>query len=162
MTNTIQDITQDANLILLIGSNPEEAHPVFGMQIRQAVQRGAHLLVADPRNIDLSQKADIHLKLKPGTNVAFVNGMMHIIIEEGLQNQEFIDERTENYEELKKLTASYTAQKSAASIRSSCGKRPGFTRRPGTLPSFTAWVSPSTPAERRALCLWQIWLCSAA
>ena len=113
MTNTIQDITQDANLILLIGSNPEEAHPVFGMQIRQAVQRGAHLLVADPRNIDLSQKADIHLKLKPGTNVAFVNGMMHIIIEEGLQNQEFIDERTENYEELKKLTASYTAERTA-------------------------------------------------
>ena len=113
MTNTIQDITQDANLILLIGSNPEEAHPVFGMQIRQAVQRGAHLLVADPRDIDLSQKADIHLKLKPGTNVAFVNGMMHIIIEEGLQNQEFINERTENYEELKKLTASYTAERTA-------------------------------------------------
>lgn len=113
MTNTIQDITQDANLILLIGSNPEEAHPVFGMQIRQAVRRGAHLIVVDPRDIDLSRQADIHLKLKPGTNVAFANGMMHIIIEEGLQDQKFIDERTENFDELKKTVASYTPERVA-------------------------------------------------
>ena len=84
MTNTIRDITKESDVIMLIGSNPEEAHPVLGMQLRQAVRRGARLIVADPREIDLSKKADIHLKLRPGTNVAFLNGMMHIIIEEGL------------------------------------------------------------------------------
>ena len=113
MTNTIQDITQDSSLIFLIGSNPEEAHPVFGMQIRRAVKRGARLIVADPRDIDLSKSADIHLKLKPGTNVALINGMMHVILEEGLQDQKFIEERTENIEEMRKAVEPYTAEKAA-------------------------------------------------
>ena len=73
---------------MLVGSNPEEAHPVVGMQIRQAVQRGCKLIVVDPRDIDLAKKADIHLKLRPGTNVAFANGIMHVIIEEGLQDSD--------------------------------------------------------------------------
>ena len=77
MTNTIYDITRESDAILLVGSNPEEAHPVLGMQLRQAVQRGARLIVVDPRDIDIAKKAEIHLKLKPGTNVAFANGMMH-------------------------------------------------------------------------------------
>ena len=80
MTNTIYDITHESDAILLVGSNPEHAHPVIGMQVRQAVQRGAKLIVVDPRDIDLCKDADIHLKLKPGTNVAFANGMMHIFI----------------------------------------------------------------------------------
>lgn len=84
MTNTIYDITHESDAILLVGSNPEHAHPVIGMQVRQAVQRGAKLIVVDPRDIDLCKDADIHLKLKPGTNVAFANGMMHIFIEEDL------------------------------------------------------------------------------
>ena len=71
MTNTIYDITHESDAILLVGSNPEHAHPVIGMQVRQAVQRGAKLIVVDPRDIDLCKDADIHLKLKPGTNVAF-------------------------------------------------------------------------------------------
>ena len=103
MTNTIRDITQESDVIMLVGSNPEEAHPVLGMQIRQAVRRGARLIVVDPRDIDLAKHADIHLKLRPGTNVAFANGMMHIIIEEQLQDREFIAQRTENYEALEEL-----------------------------------------------------------
>lgn len=86
MTNPIEDITKNAEVIMLVGSNPEEAHPVVGMQIRQAVKRGCKLIVVDPRDIGLAKKADIHLKLKPGTNVAFANGIMHVIIEEGLQD----------------------------------------------------------------------------
>ena len=66
MTNTIYDITHESDAILLVGSNPEHAHPVIGMQVRQAVQRGAKLIVVDPRDIDLCKDADIHLKLKPG------------------------------------------------------------------------------------------------
>lgn len=113
MTNTIYDITHESDAILLVGSNPEHAHPVIGMQVRQAVQRGAKLIVVDPRDIDLAKDADLHLKLKPGTNVAFANGMMNVIIEEGLVDETFIAERTENFEALKEIVKDYTPDKVA-------------------------------------------------
>ncbi len=111
MTNPIGDITNDVDCIMLVGSNPEEAHPVIGMQIRQAVDRGARLIVVDPRDIGLSKKADVHIKLKPGTNVAFANGMMNVIINEGLMDEKFINDRTEGYEELKEIVMEYTPEK---------------------------------------------------
>ena len=113
MTNPISDITNDVDVIMLVGSNPEEAHPVIGMQIRQAVERGTRLIVVDPRDIGLSRQADIHLKLKPGTNVAFANGMMNVIIHEGLADEEFIRTRTEGFEELKKIVEEYTPERVA-------------------------------------------------
>lgn len=113
MTNTFADISRESDVILLVGSNPEEAHPVFGMQLRQAVQRGAKFIVVDPRDIGLSKSADIHLKLKPGTNVAFVNGMMHIILAEGLEDKEFLAQRTEGVEEIRALVKDYTPEKVA-------------------------------------------------
>ena len=98
--------------ILLVGSNPEEAHPVVGMQIRKAVKFGkTRLIVVDPRDIGVTQFADVHLKLRPGTNVAFANGMMNVIINEGLQDQEFIDNYTEDYEKIKELVKEYTPEK---------------------------------------------------
>ena len=111
MTNTIEDITHDSDVILLCGSNPEEAHPVTGMQVRQAVARGAKLIVVDPREIGLAKQAAIHLKLKPGTNVAFANGMMNVFIEEGLIDKEFIANRTEGFEELAAIVKDYTPEK---------------------------------------------------
>ena len=113
MTNPIEDITKKPDVIMLVGSNPEEAHPVVGMQIRQAVQRGCKLIVVDPRDIGLAKHADIHLKLKPGTNVAFANGIMNIIISEGLQDDKFIAERTEGYEKIKEIVKDYTPEKVA-------------------------------------------------
>lgn len=113
MTNPIEDITKNPDVIMLVGSNPEEAHPVVGMQIRQAVKRGCKLIVVDPRDIDLAKQADIHLKLKPGTNVAFANGIMHVIIEEGLQDEKFIAERTEGYEKIKEIVKEYTPERVA-------------------------------------------------
>lgn len=113
MTNPISDITNDVDVIMLVGSNPEEAHPVIGMQIRQAVERGTRLIVVDPRDIGLSKRADIHLKIKPGTNVAFANGMMNVIINEGLADEEFIKTRTEGFEELKEIVKEYTPEKVA-------------------------------------------------
>ena len=112
MTNTIADITQDSDVIMIVGSNSEEAHPVLGMQLRAAVARGAKLIVADPRDIDLAAQADVHLKLRPGTNVAFANGMMHVIIEEGLEDKEFIQSRTDvaQFEKLKAMVAKYTPE----------------------------------------------------
>ena len=74
MTNPIYEITHDVDVIMLVGSNPEEAHPTAGIQIRQAVANGTKLIVVDPRDIGLSKDATIHLKLRPGTNVAFANG----------------------------------------------------------------------------------------
>ena len=111
MTNPIYDITHDVDCIFLIGSNPEEAHPVVGMQIRQAVEKGTRLIVADPRDISLAEKADIHLKLRPGTNVALVNGLIHVILEEGLEDKEYISKYTENFEALKELVRDYTPEK---------------------------------------------------
>ncbi|SFA69038.1 NAD-dependent formate dehydrogenase catalytic subunit [Acetitomaculum ruminis DSM 5522] len=113
MTNTIYDITHDVDVIMLVGSNPEEAHPVVGMQIRQAVQKGTKLIVVDPRDIDLAKHADIHLKLRPGTNVAFANGIMNVIISEGLVDKKFVEERTEGYEKLAEICKDYTPEKVA-------------------------------------------------
>ncbi|SEO65846.1 formate dehydrogenase major subunit [Denitrobacterium detoxificans] len=113
MTNTIPDITDNPDVILLVGSNPEEAHPVLGMRIRQAVERGTRLIVVDPREIGLASMADVHLKLRPGTNVAFSNGMVHVMIEEGLVDRAFIEQRTEGFEELAAMVASYTPERVA-------------------------------------------------
>ncbi len=98
MTNSIDDITQEADVIMLVGSNPEEAHPVIGMQIRAAVERGCRLIVVDPRDIGMTGLADIHLKLRPGTNVEFANGVVNCIIKEGLCDEDFVRDRTEGFE----------------------------------------------------------------
>ncbi len=111
MTNPIGDITRRVDCILLIGSNPEEAHPVVGMQIRQAVRKGARLIVVDPRDIGLTKVADIHLKLRPGTNIAFANGMIHVMIEEGLVDEDYIRDFTEGFDELKEIVKEYTPEK---------------------------------------------------
>lgn len=113
MTNPIADITTDVDVILLVGSNPEEAHPVIGSQIRQAMQHGTKVIVVDPRKIDLVKNSELHLQIQAGTNVAFANGMMHVILKEGLADQTFIEEKTEGFEALERLVAEYTPEKVA-------------------------------------------------
>lgn len=107
MTNPIHDITDDVDAILLIGSNPEEAHPVIGMNIRQAVQRGAKLIIVDPRELDLTPRAAVHLRIRPGTNVAFANGMLNVIITEGLADEAFIAEHTDGWAEMVEMALKY-------------------------------------------------------
>ena len=107
MTNSIKDVCEDSQVILLVGSNPEEAH------LRQAVERGAKLIVVDPREIGLAKKADIHLKLRPGTNVAFANGMVNVLIQKGLVDREFVEGRTEGFDELAAMVADYTPERVA-------------------------------------------------
>ena len=111
MTNPIHDITHDVDCIMLVGSNPEEAHPVVGMQIRQAVKRGTRLIVVDPRKIGLTKDADIHIQLRPGTNVAFANGMMNVMINEDLIDHDYIEKYTEGFEEIQALVADYRPEK---------------------------------------------------
>lgn len=113
MTNPIADITEDVDMILLVGSNPEEAHPVIGAQIRQAIQSGTQVVVVDPRKINLVKDSALHLQVQAGTNVAFANGMMHVILKEGLADRHFIEERTEGFSDLEKMVADYTPEKVA-------------------------------------------------
>jgi formate dehydrogenase alpha subunit len=112
MTNSIEEIS-NAEVIFVIGSNTTENHPVIGAQMKQAKRKGAKIIVADPRRIEIAKDADIFLQIKPGTNIALVNGMMNVIIENGLHDKKYIEERTENYEELELLVKEYTPDKVA-------------------------------------------------
>jgi formate dehydrogenase alpha subunit len=110
MTNSIQDITTDAKSYLVIGSNTTEQHPVIGMHLRQAAKRGAKLVLADPRNIPLADFAVLHLKHKPGSDIALLNALMNVLITEDLYDKEFVAERTEGFEQLKACVEKYTPE----------------------------------------------------
>lgn len=98
------DEVEKADLIFVIGSNTTETHPVTALGIKKAVRyKGAKLIVADPRRIDLCRFADLHLGHRPGTDVALLNGMLKVIIDEDLINKEFINERTEGFDDVKNL-----------------------------------------------------------
>ncbi len=112
MTNSIEEIREN-EVIFVIGSNTTENHPVIGAQMRQAKAKGAKLIVADPRKIDLANDADVFLQIKPGTNIALLNAMMNVIINEGLQDRLYIKDRTVDYEKLVDLVESYTPQRAA-------------------------------------------------
>jgi formate dehydrogenase alpha subunit len=111
MTNTIADICSNAQAIFIIGSNTTEQHPVIGNKIRQAViRRGVKLIVADPRKIDITEFAVLHLRQRPGTDVALVNGLMHIILKNNWQDQAYIDNRCENFPEFAEVIQRYTPE----------------------------------------------------
>ncbi|MHA2363757.1 MAG: formate dehydrogenase subunit alpha [Candidatus Hodarchaeales archaeon] len=102
MTNSIDDITKLADVTFIIGSNTTEAHPVIGIKLKQAIASGKmKLIVADPREIEITDDASIYLQQRPGSDVALINAMLKIIIDEKLYNDEFIQNRTENFNELK-------------------------------------------------------------
>jgi len=114
MTNSFDDIAEDARMYFIIGSNTTESHPVLGMRLRQAVKRrGAKLLLCDPREIPIAEFATLHIRQKPGTDIALLNGIMHVLIAEGLYDQDFLAERTENFEELKDTVLKYPPEKAA-------------------------------------------------
>lgn len=115
MSNSMKDVAEKAAVIFIIGSNTTEQHPVFGAMIRQAVlKRGAKLIVADPRKIDITEFATLHLQQRPGTDIALLNGLMHIIVQNGWQDEAFIAERTENYEAFLENLQDYTPEKVSA------------------------------------------------
>ncbi|MCP4450124.1 MAG: formate dehydrogenase subunit alpha, partial [Planctomycetes bacterium] len=114
MTNSIDEI-RHAGCIFVIGSNTTDAHPVIGLTIKEAVvKNGARLIVADPRGIDLVRFAEVHLAQKPGTDVALINAMMHVILTEDLQAASFIKERTENFEAMEAVIKDCTPEKAEA------------------------------------------------
>ena len=110
MTNSIGEI-RDADFLFVIGSNTSEAHPIIAMEMKHAVRKGATLVVADPRAIWMTSIAEKHLQLNPGTDVWLLNAMAHVIVAEDLIDREFIENQTENFEQVKEVVASYTPEK---------------------------------------------------
>jgi formate dehydrogenase major subunit len=96
-TNSTDDIYH-ADLFLVIGANPTTAHPVTGAKIKQQVMKGKKLIVLDPVTTEIAKLADYHIKLRPGTNVAVLNMMLHFIIKAKLHNVDFVRDRTEGFE----------------------------------------------------------------
>jgi formate dehydrogenase alpha subunit len=111
-TNSFEDLDV-TDCIFLIGANPTEAHPVAGARLKQAVLRGAKLIVADPRNIELARYANVHLALKPGSNVALVNALGHVLLEEKLFDKDFIEAHTEGFREIRTFLKDYSPEKIA-------------------------------------------------
>lgn len=109
MTNSIKEIAE-ADFILAIGTNTTEAHPIIGLQMKKAVRQGAILAVVDPRKTEVAELAQYHLRLKSGTDVALLNGLAHIIIAEGLWNQQFVAQRTEEFATFKAIVEHYTPE----------------------------------------------------
>ena len=108
-TNSIPEIDDD-RFLLVIGSNTTEAHPVLALRMKRAVRRGATLVVADPRKIWLTKIATRHLQLRPGTDVWLLNALMHVILEEGLQDEEYIRPHTVDFEAVREVVSRYTPE----------------------------------------------------
>lgn len=111
MTNSIPEFGTDTNCFFVIGSNTSEAHPLLSMHVAKGQKRGAKIIVLDPRKTQIGHWADIYCSFRPGTDIALINGLMNIIISEGLHDEAFIKERTEDFEALKTLVAEYTPEK---------------------------------------------------
>lgn len=99
-TNSIEDL-QYTDCILVIGANPTDGHPVTGAKFKQFAMKGKTTIVIDPRRIELARYGTYHLQLRPGTNVAMMNMLLYYILSEGLEDRDFIAQRTEGYEEFK-------------------------------------------------------------
>lgn len=109
MTNSINEIPQ-SKVLFVIGANPTEAHPVIGAKMRQALRNGAKLVVADPRKTELAGKAHVWLRLKPGTDIALINGLMHIILKSSWQDKQFIEECTSGFEKVAEVVEKYNPE----------------------------------------------------
>jgi len=107
MTNSVPEF-EETDCFLITGSNTTEAHPLIATRVMRAQKRGATVIVVDPRDIQIAKLADLHLQQRPGTDVAWLNGMIHVIIEERLYDEAFVEERTEGFEELRAAVATYT------------------------------------------------------
>ncbi|MBW1801512.1 MAG: molybdopterin-dependent oxidoreductase, partial [Deltaproteobacteria bacterium] len=110
MTNSIAEI-EEAGCIFVIGSNTTACHPIIARRIFRAKEKGTKLIVADPRNIQLSRFADVAVNHRLGSDVALLNGMMHIIIQNGWHAKDYIAERTEDFDALAKVVDVYTPDK---------------------------------------------------
>ena len=114
MSNSLDDIAQHAKSLLVIGSNLTEQHPVFGARIRQAVmRRKVKMVVAHPDFINIAEYAALQLNHRPGSEIALLNGLMHIILNKGWQDHAFIDSRTRGFAEFKAVVDQFPPERAA-------------------------------------------------
>jgi len=97
-------------VLFIIGSNTKETHPVIANRMIKAFRKGARIIVADPRRVPMVKFSELFMKMRPGTDIALLNGIAHVIVKEGLQNDQFIAEKTEGYEDWKKSLGEYTPE----------------------------------------------------
>ncbi|MDQ8155388.1 MAG: formate dehydrogenase subunit alpha [Gemmatimonadota bacterium] len=109
-SGSMREVEKESDVIFILGANTTESHPVFGAAIKRAVKRGATLIVADPRRIELAARADIHLQMVPGTDVALLNAMLHHILAEGLEDRAFIAARTHGFDAVREAVGPYTPE----------------------------------------------------
>ncbi len=107
MTNSIAEIEHN-DVLFIIGSNAPEAHPIIGNKMERAAARGAKLIVVDPRRTELAERAHLWLRLKPGTDNALVDGLLHIIIENGWHDEAYIAARCEGFNDLREVVEKYS------------------------------------------------------
>jgi formate dehydrogenase alpha subunit len=107
MTNSISSLAR-SDAILIVGSNTTEQHPLVASYILQARAKGAKLIVVDPRKTQLAKLADLHLRPRPGTDIAWINALLHVIIRDSLHDEEFIDARTDGFEAVRQAVSSCT------------------------------------------------------
>jgi formate dehydrogenase major subunit len=119
-TNSFDDLERAVS-ILICGCNPTENHPIVGARIRQAVMRGAKLIVIDPREIELTRHADVHLQLRPGTNVPLLHALAHVIVNEGLIDVAALRDRVRGFEAYRAFIAAWTPERAAAITGVSAG-----------------------------------------
>ncbi len=105
-TNSLAQMPE-IDTLFLFGSNPTEAHPIVAIYLKKALRNGARLIVGDPRQTWMAKRADVWLNLRPGSNIALINGLVHVILKNGWENKAFIKKRTEDFQELKKHVKKY-------------------------------------------------------
>lgn len=110
MTNSVREI-ENLEVILIVGSNTKETHPVVANRMIKARRRGAKIIVADPRRVPMVKFADVFLQLRPGTDIALLNGIANVILAEGLQNDAFIAEKTEGFAAWKESVREFTPER---------------------------------------------------
>ncbi len=112
-TNSFADI-EAARTLFVFGANPTENHPVVGARLKQAARRGAGLVVADPRVTELARLADVHLQLRPGTNVAMLNGLAAAVVEDGLWDRDMVRDRIAGWDEYRRFLADWSPERASA------------------------------------------------
>jgi formate dehydrogenase alpha subunit len=113
-SGSMREVEEEADVIFIAGANVTEAHPVFGAAIKRAQLRGATLIVVDVRHTELARRADLHLHVQPGTDVALLNGMLRYIIHKGLTDRPFLASRTHGFHEVEAAVQPYTLERTAA------------------------------------------------
>ncbi|MFM9373194.1 formate dehydrogenase subunit alpha [Streptomyces sp. Da 82-17] len=137
-TDPFEDV-ETADCLLVVGANPVEAHPVVGARLLQRALGGARLIVIDPRSVGLARHADLHLRPRPGTNVALFHGLAHVLVTEGLTDPRFLEERATGLGALFDLLADYPPERAAeitgvpAEDIRQAARRYGRARRPAVL-----------------------------